>query len=79
MTRAVEQNDLCQTTPLSEEFIALVPAAGKGLRLSLPYPKELYPIIRENRYKPVSQFVLDSLVASGIQHIVFVIVVGLIK
>lgn len=73
MTRAVEQNDLCQTTPLSEEFIALVPAAGKGLRLSLPYPKELYPIIRENRYKPVSQFVLDSLVASGIQHIVFVI------
>jgi len=61
------------STPLGEEFIALVPAAGKGVRLRLPYPKELYPIIRENRYKPVSQFVLDSLVASGIRHIVFVI------
>ncbi len=60
-------------THLNEEFIALVPAAGKGLRLGLPYPKELYPIIRENHYKPVSQYVLDNLVASGIKHIVFVI------
>jgi glucose-1-phosphate thymidylyltransferase len=68
------QNHLLQTsTLLSEECIALVPAAGKGVRLGLPYPKELYPIIRENRYKPVSQFVLDNLVASGIRHIVFVI------
>ena len=58
---------------MNEEVIGLVPAAGKGLRLGLPYPKELYPIIRENRYKPVSQFVLDSLVASGIQQVVFVI------
>ncbi len=73
MTSPVGQNDSIRTAPLSEEFIALIPAAGKGLRLSLPYPKELYPIIRENRYKPVSQFVLDSLVASGIQHTVFVI------
>ena len=73
MTSGVGQNDSIRTAPLSEEFIALIPAAGKGLRLGLPYPKELYPIIRENRYKPVSQFVLDSLVTSGIQHIVFVI------
>jgi glucose-1-phosphate thymidylyltransferase len=55
------------------DVIGLVPAAGKGLRLGLPYPKELYPIIRENHYKPVSQFVLDSLVASGVGHVVFVI------
>ena len=26
--------------------IGLVPAAGSGLRLGLPYPKELYPIIQ---------------------------------
>jgi glucose-1-phosphate thymidylyltransferase len=55
------------------DLIGLIPAAGKGLRLGLPYPKELYPIIRENRYKPVAQFVVENMVASGIPHIVFVI------
>jgi glucose-1-phosphate thymidylyltransferase len=58
--------NLCNT-------IGLIPAAGKGLRLGLPYPKELYPIIRDNRYKPVAQFVVDNMVASFIEHIVFVI------
>jgi glucose-1-phosphate thymidylyltransferase len=53
--------------------IGLVPAAGKGLRLNLPYPKELYPVIRHNRYKPVAQFVLDSLVLASVNHIVFVV------
>ena len=56
-----------------DAVVGLIPAAGRGVRLGLPYPKELYPIIRENRYKPVSQFVLDNLVASGVGHIVFVI------
>ena len=58
---------------MSEELIGLIPAAGKGIRLGLPYPKELYPIIRDNRYKPVSQFVVENLTGSGIEHIVFVI------
>jgi glucose-1-phosphate thymidylyltransferase len=58
---------------MSEELIGLIPAAGKGLRLGLPYPKELYPVIRHNRYKPVAQFMVDNMVASGIQHIIFVI------
>lgn len=56
-----------------EDIIGLIPAAGKGVRLGLPYPKELYPIIRDNRYKPVSQYVVENLVASGVKHIVFVI------
>jgi dTDP-glucose pyrophosphorylase len=56
-----------------EEVIGLIPAAGKGARLGLPYPKELYPIIRDNRYKPVAQFVLDNLIVAGIKHVVFVI------
>ena len=55
------------------EWVGLIPAAGKGLRLGLPYPKELYPIIRDNHYKPISQFVLDNLLAAGIEHIIFVI------
>lgn len=53
--------------------VGLIPAAGKGVRLGLPYPKELYPIIRDNRYKPVAQFVVENLTAAGVQHVVFVI------
>jgi len=58
---------------LEEDFIGLIPAAGKGVRLGLPYPKELYPVIRDNHYKPISQFVLDSLTIAGLRHLVFVI------
>jgi len=58
---------------LKEEMIGLIPAAGKGVRLGLPYPKELYPVIRDNHYKPISQFVLDSLIVAGLNHVVFVI------
>lgn len=58
---------------MKEEVIGLIPAAGKGVRLGLPYPKELYPIIRENRYKPVAQFVVDNMTTAGLRHVVFVI------
>ena len=58
---------------MKEDLIGLIPAAGKGVRLGLPYPKELYPVIRENRYKPISQFVVNNMTVAGIQHIVFVI------
>ena len=57
----------------ANDVVGLIPAAGKGVRLGLPYPKELYPIIRNNRYKPVTQFVLENLTASGVEHVVFVI------
>jgi glucose-1-phosphate thymidylyltransferase len=56
-----------------EEIIGLIPAAGKGIRLGLPYPKELYPIIRNNHYKPIAQYVLNNLTLAGVGHIVFVI------
>jgi len=56
-----------------EDAVGLIPAAGRGVRLGLPYPKELYPIIRDNRYKPVAQFAVDSLVASGVTDVVCVI------
>ncbi len=58
---------------MSDDLIGLIPAAGRGERLGLPYPKELYPIIRDNRYKPISQFVVENLTASGVKNIVFVI------
>lgn len=58
---------------MSEDVIGLIPAAGKGVRLGLPYPKELYPVIRNNHYKPISQFVVDNLTNAGLKHIVFVV------
>jgi glucose-1-phosphate thymidylyltransferase len=58
---------------MTEDIIGLIPAAGKGVRLGLPYPKELYPVIRENHYKPIAQYVLTNLTVAGLQHIVFVI------
>ena len=58
---------------MHEELIGLIPAAGKGMRLGLPYPKELYPVIRENGYKPIAQYVLNNMTMAGLEHIVFVI------
>lgn len=58
---------------MNEELIGLIPAAGKGVRLGLPYPKELYPVIRNNHYKPISQFVVDNMTNAGLKHIIFVV------
>ena len=58
---------------MSKDLIGLIPAAGKGVRLGLPYPKELYPVIRNNHYKPISQFVVNNLTNAGLDHIVFVV------
>jgi glucose-1-phosphate thymidylyltransferase len=58
---------------MQEEIIGLIPAAGKGVRLGLPYPKELYPVIRNNHYKPISQFILSNMITAGVDHIIFVI------
>lgn len=58
---------------MNQELIGLVPAAGKGLRLGLPYPKELYPLIRDNRYSPVAQYVVENLTIAQVPHMVFVI------
>jgi glucose-1-phosphate thymidylyltransferase len=58
---------------MEEELIGLIPAAGKGVRLGLPYPKELYPVIRDNHYKPIAQFVLNNLTMAGVEHVVFVV------
>jgi glucose-1-phosphate thymidylyltransferase len=58
---------------MDEDLIGLIPAAGKGVRLGLPYPKELYPVIRDNHYKPISQFIVDNLTNAGLKHVVFVV------
>lgn len=58
---------------MNDDWIGLIPAAGKGVRLGLPYPKELYPVIRKNRYQPIAQYVLNSLATASVEHVAFVI------
>ncbi len=57
----------------SQEWIGLIPAAGKGERLGFPFPKELYPVIEDNQYRPVSHYILNNMVHAGVNHIVIVI------
>lgn len=54
-------------------LIGLIPAAGKGARFGLPFPKELLPIPTEPGYVPVAQSVLSSIMAAGATHVVFVV------
>jgi glucose-1-phosphate thymidylyltransferase len=56
-----------------EEIIGLIPAAGRGVRLGLAFPKELYPVPGYDSYMPVSRLVVENIVAVGVKHIVFVI------
>jgi glucose-1-phosphate thymidylyltransferase len=58
---------------MSEELIGLIPAAGEGNRLALPYPKELYPIVSEGQYKPIAQYTVEVMLAAGVRDIVWVV------
>lgn len=58
---------------LEQELIGLVPAAGSGSRLGLPFPKELLPTLDKKKFKPVINYVVDDLIYAGTNHIVFVI------
>jgi glucose-1-phosphate thymidylyltransferase len=57
----------------NNEKIGLIPAAGKGFRMGLPFPKELFPILYNQSYLPVAQFAVDRILQAKVNHIVFVI------
>jgi glucose-1-phosphate thymidylyltransferase len=56
-----------------DRIVGLIPAAGSGTRLGLPYPKELQPLIRGEGYKPAAQFALELILEAGASHVVFVV------
>lgn len=65
------------------ELVGIVPAAGKGHRLApYPFPKELFPIgyqvieiegLPQKRPKVVSQYLIEALVAAGVNRIWIII------
>jgi len=62
-----------EQTGNQDQIVGLIPAAGSGTRLGLPYPKELQPLIRGDGYKPAAQFALELILHSGASHVVFVV------
>jgi len=50
----------------------IVPVGGAGVRLGLPFPKELFPLKGKDRYYPVCQHTIDNMLFAGCEKIVFV-------
>lgn len=45
-----------------KKVIGLIPAAGKGSRLNLPFPKELYPVVSASgMLTPVAAYAMDQI------------------
>lgn len=53
-------------------MIGILPAAGTGTRLGLPFPKELLPVVTEDGIYPVSEFILSQL-TQVVSHVAMVI------
>lgn len=53
------------------EWIGLVPCAGKGSRLGLPFSKEMFPNVYEDEYTPVITYTIAAMKKAGIKHIIF--------
>jgi glucose-1-phosphate thymidylyltransferase len=55
------------------DFVGVIPAAGQGTRLGLPFPKELWPLPRQAQYIPVANRSVELFLAAGIKQIIIVI------
>jgi glucose-1-phosphate thymidylyltransferase len=55
------------------EVIGLIPCAGRGSRLSLPFSKELFPNVHTLTYKPVILYTINAMKRAGIHHFVVTI------
>lgn len=58
---------------MTKNKIAIIPAAGKGSRLGLPFSKELLPIFTKDSYYPIIQSSIDNLKKIGIYDFIFIV------
>lgn len=54
-------------------IVGLVPCAGKGNRLGLPFSKELYPDVYNETYRPIIIYTIEAMKRAGINHIIFTV------
>lgn len=54
------------------KIIGCVPCGGKGVRLSLPFSKELLPQKNTNSYQPLIHHIVSKMLEAGTEKIVFV-------
>jgi glucose-1-phosphate thymidylyltransferase len=55
------------------DVVGIVPAAGRGTRLGLPFPKELWPLPDTEGFEPVAQRTLEALREASVRELVFII------
>jgi glucose-1-phosphate thymidylyltransferase len=55
------------------DIIGLIPCAGKGSRLSLPFSKELFPNVHTLTYEPVILYTINAMKKAGITQFVVTI------
>lgn len=68
---------------LKKGIVGIIPAAGKGTRLSpFPCPKELFPIgyqdylvgqMLQKRPKVISQYLIENIIDAGAQQVLFIL------
>lgn len=56
-----------------KNIVGLVPAAGKGTRLGLPFSKEMFPDIHSMSYRPVIMNTVEAMQDAGVEHVIFTI------
>lgn len=54
-------------------MIGLIPAAGRGTRLSLPFSKELLPLLDKEFYYPIIQSSIETMYGVGINKIIIIV------
>jgi len=55
------------------EIIGLIPCAGKGSRLGLPFSKEMFPIVHHKKYTPIIYYTINAMKEAGLKHLIFTI------
>jgi len=55
------------------EKVGLIPCAGEGTRLGLPFAKEMFPNIHKSYYSPIIMYTLDAMQKAGVHHLIFII------
>jgi glucose-1-phosphate thymidylyltransferase len=52
------------------ETVGLIPCAGKGTRLGMPFSKEMFPDVYHDIYRPIIMYTIDAMKKAGIKHII---------